>query len=73
MQVTYNFLFIDLANAHFNNNYNNTGNFLVVQWLGHGAFTAEGLCSIPGQGTKIPQTTCHSQIIIIMMMMLMRK
>ena len=42
MQVTYNFLFIDLANSYFNNNYN-TGNFLVVQWLGHGAFTDEGL------------------------------
>ena len=31
------------------------GNFLVVQWLGLGAFTAEGLGLIPGWGTKIPQ------------------
>ena len=30
------------------------GNSLVVQWLGLHAFTAEGLGSIPGQGTKIP-------------------
>ena len=31
------------------------GNSLEVQWLGLHAFTAEGLGSIPGQGTKIPQ------------------
>ena len=31
------------------------GNSLVVQWLGLGAFTAEGLGSTPGWGTKIPQ------------------
>ena len=30
-------------------------NSLVVQWLGLCAVTAEGLGSIPGQGTKIPQ------------------
>ena len=69
MQVTCNFLFIDLANAYFNNNYNNTGNSLMVQQLGHGAFTAEGLCSTPGQGTKISQITCHGQIIIKMLLM----
>ena len=28
---------------------------LVVQWLGPGAFTAGGLISVPGQGTKIMQ------------------
>ena len=28
------------------------GNSLVVQWLGLGAFTAVGLDSVPGQGTK---------------------
>ena len=28
---------------------------MAVQWLGLCAFTAEGLGSIPGQGTKIPQ------------------
>ena len=31
------------------------GEFLVVQWLGLCTFTAEGVGSIPGQGTKIPQ------------------
>ena len=31
------------------------GNSLAVQWLGLHALTAEGLGSIPGQGTKIPQ------------------
>ena len=32
------------------------GNSLEVQWLVLRAFTAEGPGSIPGQGTKIPQT-----------------
>ena len=36
-------------------------NFLGDQWLKHYAFTAEGMGSIPGQGTKIPQTTWYSQ------------
>ena len=31
------------------------GNSLTVQWLGLHIFTAEGLVSLPGQGTKIPQ------------------
>ena len=31
------------------------GNSLVVQWLGFHTFTAEGLGSIPGLGTKILQ------------------
>ena len=31
-----------------------TGNSLVVQWLGLRTFTAVGLGSIPGRGTKIP-------------------
>ena len=31
------------------------GNSLVIQWLGLCAFTVEGLGSVPGQGTKIPQ------------------
>ena len=31
------------------------GNSLVVQWLGLCTFTAKGLGSIPGWGTKIPQ------------------
>ena len=33
----------------------NLGNSLAVQWLGLGAFTAVGLGSIPGWGTKILQ------------------
>ena len=35
--------------------------FLVVQWLGLLAFTAEGLSSIPGWGTKIPQAAQRGQ------------
>ena len=37
------------------------GNSLVVQWLGLSAFTAEGLGSIPGRGTKIPQAVRRGQ------------
>ena len=37
------------------------GNSLVVQWLGLGAFTAEGTGSSPGGGTKIPHTPQCSQ------------
>ena len=37
------------------------GNSLVVRWLELCAFTAEGAGSIPGQGTKIPKATQHSQ------------
>ena len=32
-------------------------NSLVVQWLRLHGFTAEGLCSISGQGTKIPHVS----------------
>ena len=35
--------------------------FLVVQWLRLCAFPAEGMGSIPGQGTKIPCTTQNDQ------------
>ena len=37
------------------------GHSLVVQWLGLCVFTADGMNSIPGQGTKIPQATPWSQ------------
>ena len=37
------------------------GNSLAVQWLGLCAFTARGLGSIPGWGTKIPQAMQRSQ------------
>ena len=33
---------------------NNSGNSLMVQWLGLGIFTANGLGSVSSQGTKIP-------------------
>ena len=33
----------------------------MVQWLGLGAFTAEGMGSIPGQGTKVLQAMWHGQ------------
>ena len=33
----------------------NGGNSLAVQWFRLCALTAKGPCSIPGQGTKIPQ------------------
>ena len=36
------------------------GDFLVVQWLGLCIFTAEGVGSIPGQGTKILQAMQYS-------------
>ena len=38
-----------------------SGNSLVVQWLGCHALTAEGMDSIPGWGTNIPQAVRHSQ------------
>ena len=37
------------------------GNSLVVQWLGPCAFTAGGVGSIPGWGTKILQAAGHGQ------------
>ena len=37
------------------------GNSLAVKWLEFCAITAEGLGSIPGQGTKIPQASWHGQ------------
>lgn len=36
--------------------------FLVVQWLGPWAFTAEGQEFNPGQGTMIPQAVQSNQI-----------
>ena len=37
------------------------GASLAVQWLGLGAFTAEGPGSIPGWGAKIPQAVQRGQ------------
>ena len=37
-----------------------TSNSLVVRWLGLHTFTAEGVGSIPGQGTKILQVMCQN-------------
>ena len=39
------------------------GNSLAFQWLGLHAFTAEGMDPIPGQGTKILQTSWYSLFI----------
>ena len=39
----------------------NIRNSLAIQWLGLHASTAEGMGSIPGQGTKIPHATQHDQ------------
>ena len=39
----------------------NSGNSLVVQWLRLHAFIAEGVGSIPGWGTKIPEATWCGQ------------
>ena len=36
------------------------GNSLAVQWLGLGTFTAEGLGSFPGWGTKILSKLCST-------------
>ena len=36
-------------------------NFLEVKWLGLSTFTAQGVCSIPGQGTKILQAVWCGQ------------
>ena len=37
------------------------GTFLLVQWLGHPTFIAQGAGLIPGQGTKIPPALWHSK------------
>ena len=34
------------------------GDSLAVQWVGLRTFTAKGVGSVPGWGTKIPQATC---------------
>lgn len=41
------------------------GNSLTVQWLEFVAFTAEGLGSIPGLGTKNLHASKYGQIILI--------
>ena len=38
------------------------GNSLAVQWLGLHTFTIEGVGSISGWGTKVPQSAWHGQI-----------
>ena len=38
-----------------------SGNSLVVQWLGRCALTAEGPGSVPGRGTKISQAVWPSK------------
>ena len=34
---------------------------MAVQWWGLRALTAQGVGSVPGQGTKIPETAQHSK------------
>ena len=38
-----------------------SGTFLMFQWLRFHAYTAVGMGSIPGLGTKIPDATQHDQ------------
>ena len=42
-------------------NQDGLGTSLAVRWVKHRAYTAGDTDSIPGRGTKIPQTTQHSQ------------
>ena len=43
------------------NNISDKGDSLVVQWLGLQAFTAKGMGSIPGRGTKILEAEQRSK------------
>ena len=50
------FFLPDFKSLHcFTIRYNAVGNSLAVQWLGFCTFTAEGMGSIPGRGTKVLQ------------------
>ena len=53
-------MYIHVSNSHVKKI--KIGNSLAVQWLGPCAFTAEGLGSIPGQGTKNPQAVWRGLI-----------
>ena len=46
---------LELGHKHQERKQQALGNSLAVQWLGLYAFSARGACSIPGQGTKMPQ------------------
>ena len=50
-----------LAHGKHYRNIFKEGTSLATQWLGLHTFTAKGLGSIPGRGTKIPQAVQHSQ------------
>ena len=50
--------------SYHQKNYN-PGNALAVRWLGFLTLTAEGLGSVPGQGTNIPHAVRHGQKKII--------
>jgi len=50
-----------LAHGKHYRNIFKEGTSLAIQWLGLRTFTAKGLGSIPGRGTKIPQAVQHSQ------------
>ena len=50
------FFLTDFKSLHyFTIRYNAVGNSRAVQWLGFCTFTAEGMGSIPGRGTKVLQ------------------
>ena len=51
----------EVFNLSLNCQHENAGNSPEVQWLGLCILTAEGLSSIPGLGTKIPQATRSGQ------------
>ena len=50
-----------LAHGKHYRNIFKEGTSLDIQWLGLRTFTAKGLGSIPGRGTKIPQAVQHGQ------------
>ena len=52
---------LEVFNLTLNCQHENAGSSPEVQWLGLCILTAEGLSSIPGLGTKIPQATRSGQ------------
>ena len=63
-EITFQFIFINLfVLRYLKTLFKNLKlrNSLVVQWLVLHSFTAKGLSSIPGQGTKIPHAVWQGQ------------
>ena len=61
LKIKFLTLFFNLFARNYHKKITKRGNSLVVQWLGLCAFTAKGLGSISGWGTKILQSACCSQ------------